>query len=517
MLPGVTTTARRRTWSSLAAVAVVLVVVAGCGGPAPTPTPQPSAVAASPSASGTTPRPSGTPLTWTDCGAPLQCATLSVPLDYGGGGPAVAHISLIRLPATDRARRIGSLVTNPGGPGGSGVDFVRQDATSIFPAAIRERFDIVGFDPRGVGLSTPVRCEADLETYLAADPDPVTTAQWAALEAVDRAFATACGANAGPLLGDVSTVSAARDLDFVRAALGDATLTYVGYSYGTFLGATYAGLFPDHIRALVLDAAVDPALDLVGRLRGQAASFEGALDRFLASCAANPSCDFYESGASGRAFDRLIAGLDRQPLPAPLVGGGRAATAGEAWSAILGALYSPGFGWPYLAQALGLAARGDGSLLLETADALNGRKPDGEYSNEVEANSAIDCADEPAPTDPAAYMTLAQQLVKTAPRVGRVLAATGLTCAFWPVHPAAAPAPITAAGAPPIVVIGGTGDPATPYAWSVALAKELSSGILLTRTGEGHGSYGFGTPCIDAPVDAYLLDLAAPAKGTVCK
>jgi len=517
MLPGVKSMARRRSWSRLAAVPVILAVIAGCASPAPPPTLQPSAVAGSPSASGATPGPSSVPLAWTDCGAPFECATLSVPLDYATGGAAVAHISLIRLPASDHARRIGSLVTNPGGPGGSGVDFVRADATQIFPAAVRERFDIVGFDPRGVGLSTPVRCDADLEAYLSADPDPVTAAQWTALATADRAFATACGANAGPLLGDVSTVAAARDLDRLRAALGDAKLTYVGYSYGTFLGATYAGLFPDHVRALVLDAAVDPALDLLGRLRGQAASFEGALDRFLASCAANPSCDFYEGGASGRAFDRLIAGLVRKPLPAPLVGGGRAATAGMAWNAILGALYSPGFGWPYLARALGLAAQGDGSLLLATADALNGRKPDGEYSNEVEANSAINCVDEPAPTDPAAYMTLAQQLVRTAPRVGRVLAATGLTCAFWPVHPTAAPASIKAAGAPPIVVIGGTGDPATPYAWSVALAQELSSGVLLTRTGEGHGSYGFGTPCIDTPVDAYLLDLTAPVKGTVCK
>ena len=180
-----------------------------------------------------------------------------------------------------------------------------------------------------------------------------------------------------------------------------------------------------------------------------------------------------------------------------------------------------GSGWPderlVSGAALGLAARGDGSLLLATADALNGRKPDGEYSNEVEANSAINCLDEPAPTDPAAYMTLAQQLVKVAPRVGRVIAASGLTCAFWPDRSRATPAPIAAAGAPPILVIGGTGDPATPYAWSQALARELSTGVLLTRTGEGHGSYGLGTPCIDALVDAYLLDLKAPARGTVCK
>ncbi len=517
MLDPVMAIARWRSWRRPVAGALALAVTAGCASPAPTPTPLPSAVAPSPSSSAPAPRPSSGPLAWTDCGAPFECATLSVPLDYAAGGPSIAHISLIRLPASDHAQRIGSLVTNPGGPGGSGVDFVRQDAVTIFPAAVRDRFDIVGFDPRGVGLSTPVRCEADLEAYLSADPDPVTATQWAALGAADRAFATACGAAAGPLLGEVSTVSAARDLDLLRAALGDATLTYVGYSYGTFLGATYAGLFADRIRALVLDAAVDPALDLVGRLRGQASSFEGALDRFLAWCSADPRCDFYEGGASARAFDRLMAGLDRKPLPAPLVGGGRTATAGSAWSAILGALYSPGFGWPYLARALGLAAQGDGSLLLATADALNGRKPDGEYSNEVEANSAINCADEPAPTDPAAYMTLAQQLVKAAPRVGRVLAASGLTCAFWRVRPTATPAPVRAAGAPPIVVIGGTGDPATPYAWSVALAKELSSGVLLTRTGEGHGSYGLGTPCIDGLVDAYLLDLTVPAGSTVCK
>ncbi len=516
MLARMSGVAQRRSGSRLAIIIVAVGLVAGCGSPAPTPTRRSLPPLASPTA-GPTHGPPSVPLTWTDCGAPFVCATLSVPLDYAAASAGTARVSLIRLPASDSAQRIGSLVTNPGGPGGSGVDFVRQDAMTIFPAAIRERFDIVGFDPRGVGLSTPVRCQADLEPYLSADPDPVTAAQWSALTAVDRTFATACGAGAGPLLSDVSTVSAARDLDLLRAALGDHALTYVGYSYGTFLGATYAGLFPDHIRALVLDAAVDPALDLVGRLRGQAVSFEGALDRFLAWCASDPQCDFHEGGASARVFDQLMAGLTRKPLAAPLVGGGRTATAGSAWSAILGALYSPGYGWPYLASALGLAARGDGSLLLSTADALNGRKPDGEYSNEIEANRAIDCLDEPSPTDPAAYMTLAQQLVKVAPRVGRVLAASGLTCAFWPIRSRATPGPIAGDGAPPILVIGGTGDPATPYAWSQALARELSSGVLLTRTGEGHGSYGLGTPCIDAPVNAYLLDLKAPAAGTVCK
>ncbi|HTS15282.1 MAG TPA: alpha/beta hydrolase, partial [Candidatus Sulfotelmatobacter sp.] len=482
----------------------------------PAPTATPTLVAPGPTASLPTPWPTYRPLTWTDCGAPFECATLDVPLDYAAQGTGTARLSLIRLPASDAAARIGSLVTNPGGPGASGVDFVRQDAQAVFPAAVRERFDIVGFDPRGVGLSTPVRCQADLEAYLSTDPDPVTSAQWASLEAADKAFAAACDTGAGPLLSDVSTVSAAKDLDLIRAALGDPGLTYVGYSYGTFLGATYAGLFPDHIRALVLDAAVDPALDLLGRLRGQAASFEGALDRFLAWCAHTTSCAFHEGGASAKVFDRLMAGLDRAPLAAPLVGGGRTATAGDAWNAILGALYTPSLGWPYLATALELAAHGDGSYFLATADALNGRKPDGEYSNEVEANNAINCLDEPSPTDPAAFQALAQQLITVAPRVGRVLATAGLTCAYWPVRSRATPAPIRAAGAPPIVVIGGTGDPATPYAWSVTLARDLSSGVLLTRTGEGHGSYGLGTPCIDQAVDAYLLDLTVPATGTTC-
>ena len=180
MLHGVTATMRRPSWRRLAVGSVILAVLAGCGAPAPTP--RPSTAAASPSGGTTTPGPSVAPLSWTDCGAPFECATLTVPLDYAAAGPGIAHLSLIKLPATDQARRIGSLVTNPGGPGGSGVDFVRADATAIFPAAIRERFDIVGFDPRGVGLSTPVRCGADMEAYLSVDPDPVTTAQWTALD-----------------------------------------------------------------------------------------------------------------------------------------------------------------------------------------------------------------------------------------------------------------------------------------------------------------------------------------------
>ncbi len=489
----------------------MLLALVGCAASAPSPQPSSSLASSPPTPSATAPR-----LTWSDCGDGLECTTLAVPRDYGAPAGPQLNLSVIRLRATDTAQRIGALVTNPGGPGASGVDFVREGATQVFSAALRARFDIVGFDPRGVGLSTPVRCQADLPGFLGADPDPRTAAQRQGLLAADRAFAEACGRNAGELLAAVTTENAARDLERLRAALGDERLTYVGFSYGTFLGAAYAAAFPQHVRALVLDAAVDPSLDLAGRLAGQAASFEGALDRFLADCARRPACTFHQGGRPAQAFERIVAGLQRAPLPAIAVGGGRTATESSAWTAILGALYTPGFGWPYLAEALQLAAQGDGSLLLAASDALEGRKPDGEYTNLVEANTAIDCADEPGPSDPAAFDRLAAQLAAPAPRVGRVLAYSGLICATWPVRSMRRPARLAIGGLPPVVVVGATGDPATPYAWAVSLAKQLGSGVLLTRRGEGHTSYGRGDTCIDGAVDAYLLRLAPPKAGTVC-
>lgn len=509
----------QRDHRRLALLLVVGLVASSCGGHAATPSPAPSstpAPSASPSAPATpSPTPSPELLTWTDCGGGFECASLVVPLDYAQPAGPGLRLSLIRAVATDPAARIGSLVVNPGGPGASGVDFVRANA-AMFPAAIRRQFDIVGFDPRGVGLSTPVLCQGDLGAFVSADADPQTAAAIRQVEQTDQAFSTACAQNAGALLPYVTTENVAQDLDQIRAALGEVRLTYLGYSYGTFIGELYAQRFPTHIRALVLDAVVDPALDLEGRLTGQAQGFEGALDRFLADCARRSSCLFHEGGHSAAVFDRIMAGLAKAPLPTGAGNGGRTVSEGLAWEAILGALYTPAFGWPYLAATLALAAQGDGVGFLAAADSVTGRKPDGEYDNEVEAQVATNCADEPGPSDPAAYLALADKLQKAAPRVGRVVALTGLICASWPVRSSRVPAPVTAPGAPPILLVSSTGDPATPHTWAVTVAKQLRSAVLLTRNGEGHGSYALGDTCIDGAVDRYLVSLTTPAAGTTC-
>jgi pimeloyl-ACP methyl ester carboxylesterase len=507
----------------VALLLVALLAACGARGPEPTGT---TGASRSPAAAGPPSvvpgdaatgllSPTPTPLAWTDCGGGFECARLEVPRDHADpSGPSLS-LALVRLRASNANSRIGSLVVHPGGPGGSGVDFVRSTAAA-FPAEVRARFDIVGFDPRGVGLSSPVLCHGDLAAFAGADADPRNAAELAQVAAIDADFARACGANAGPLLPYLTTDQGAQDLDAIRAALGDTTISYLGFSYGTFIGELYAARYPQRIRAMVLDAVVDPSLDLEGRLTGQAAGFEGALDRFLADCARRVSCVFHEGGASAAAFDQLMAGLDSRPLPTGPSGGNRLVGPGLAWEAILGALYTPRFGWPYLAATLALASRGNGLGFLAAADAATGRKPDGEYTNELEAQVATNCADLPAPSDPAAYARLADRLATSDPRVGRVVAMTGLACAAWPVRSGQQPAPVAAEGAPSILLVGATGDPATPYAWAKAVHNQLASSILLTRDGEGHASYLLGNRCVDGAVDAYLLDRRTPPEGTTC-
>ncbi len=440
-----------------------------------------------------------------------------MPLDYADPGGRSINIALIRLPATEQANRIGSLLTNPGGPGASGVDFVRQNAEQIFSADLRDHFDIVGFDPRGVGDSTAVVCvdDATMDKLNDLDPSPDTPAEQKALIDAARQFDAACQANSSDLLPHMSTADAARDMDLIRAAVGDPKMTYLGFSYGTFLGATYAGLFPDHVRAFVLDGALDPTLTFDQRNETQAVSFAQTFNRFLEFCASDKTCQFRNGGKPGPAFDALMARIDKTPLPATAIGDPRTVGPGLAFTGMLAALYSRST-WDILGQGLALAQKGDGSILLLLADSYNERQPDGSYHNVSAANNAVNCLDYVAPTDPAAYQAQAPELEKEAPRFGEVVAYSGLTCAFWPVHPTSDPGVITAAGAPPIVVVGTTGDPATPYDWAVKLAGQLRSGVLLTREGEGHTAYGT-SDCINSAVDTYLIDLTVPANGTTCK
>jgi pimeloyl-ACP methyl ester carboxylesterase len=516
-----------RANKGLAALAITLLVSA-CSPTVPSPStsvaPSPADVTAPPSgAPSQAPGPSRTPgpiavapARWSDCGNGFQCADIRVPKDYAAPSDGYFNVAILKLPATDPKSRIGSLVVNPGGPGASGVEFVRDGAAAeVFPAALRKHFDIVGFDPRGVNTSTAVRCIDNLDGRAEIDPSPDTAAELKALVADARAYAAACAKRNQATLAYLSTDAVARDLDAIRSAIGDKQLTYLGFSYGTLIGSTYAELFPDHIRAMALDGAIDPALDLEKFRSGQAKGFEGALTAFLDDCAARTACAFHENGRTVQAFNALMASIETKPLPALRINDPRRVGPGIAWYAVLAALYSKD-AWPTLAASLALAKAGDGSLMLLIADPYRGRKANGSYSNAQDAYTANTCLDFAAPTDVATYTKWAAGLKATAPHFAKMVAYNDLACAFWPVPAERTPGPVSAAGAPPIVVVGTTGDPATPYPWAVALAKELDSGVLITRTGEGHTGFEAST-CVQRSVDQYLVDLTVPRKGLTCR
>jgi len=503
---------------------MVILVVSGCGlitGPTKKPTTS-TVPAASPSASAD---PSGAPVeggaeptlppvgkaVWTDCGKGFQCSTIKVPRDYHDLTQGMLDLSLIRLPATDRKSRIGSLVVNPGGPGASGVDLVR-DSSKAFSADLRKRFDLVGFDPRGVNSSSAVRCIDNLDIQADLDPSPDDTDELDALVSEAHAYADACAQRNERLLPYLSTDAVVDDLDRIREALGDEQLTYFGFSYGTLIGSMYADRYPDHIRALVLDGAVDPSVSELDFRRQQAKAFEAELQRFFAWCSSHKNCAFYEGGHTERAYDKLMAQIEKKPLRILRFAGRRRVGPGLAFSATLGSMYNRS-AWPSLALALKWAKKGDGRLIVAISDPFRGRKPDGGYSNQSDAYFSNTCLDFPV-KDLAAYRALDKELRKIAPHF-RAAAYNDLPCLYWPVPPERTPAPAKGIGAPPIVVVGSTGDPATPYAWAKALAKQLESGVLITRRGDGHTAYAVSS-CIAKAVDAYLLSLKVPKDGLVC-
>jgi pimeloyl-ACP methyl ester carboxylesterase len=506
-----------------ALVGAFALIVAACGGPGPVPaTPPPStgptssqvpgssaAAAASP---GNVQQAAVAPIAWSDCGAGFQCGALTVPLDYAKPDGASLRVSVIRLPASDRSARIGSLVIEPGGPGESGTDFARSAAKSLFSDEIRSHFDIVGFDPRGVNESSPIRCSDDLDHFLAVDQTPDTAQEVSALLAGEKAFVEGCQRRNADVLAHVGTDDVVRDLDRLRQALADAKLDYLGFSYGTLIGALYAQAYPDHIRSMVLDGAMDPSLDLAAIGAGQAAGFEADLRDFLAWCARNTGCAFRHKGKPGPAFEALMRRIESKPLPAASIGSERLVGPTYAWEAVAGAMYDTS-SWPLLAVSLAAAERGDGSDLLLLSDPLSGRKPDGGYSNLVDSNLAITCLDFPAPRNPAPYEAEARAWAKTAPHFGALIAYGDIGCAYWPVAPLRRPAPVSAPTAPPILIVGSTRDPATPYPWAVALSHQLTSSVLLTRVGDGHTGYA-ASECVAQAADAYLIGLTIPHDRT---
>ena len=507
----------RRTATLLLAA---VVMVAGCSagegfvgaGSAPTaaPTTAPPTTALR-SAGTSTPPPAAATLTWTACGQ-LECATLAVPLDHSQPAGRKIEIALSRRRATDQKRRIGSLLVNPGGPGVSGVEKLSFIVGRV-SAEVRARFDVIGFDPRGTGSSSPVRCLAapELDKYFAADAVPDDAAEKAALVQVVQRFTAGCQKLSGDLLPHVGTEDAARDMDLIRSAVGDEKLTYLGFSYGTSLGATYAELFPTRVRALVLDGGVDPSLDTLGLNRVQGEGFDRAFEAFAADCRGRPACEWKPAGgASKQAFLALSARVDASPLP----GGSRRAGPSELFLGVAAFLYSRQ-SWGDLAKTLAQAETGNGTFVLSGFDSLVGRNRNGTYKNEQEANAAINCIDNPAPKDVAAYERAAADVARTAPAFGPAIVWSGLVCGLWPVPAKGKAEPLNAPGSPPILVIGTTNDPATPFSWSEALAKQLPQGRLLRHEGEGHTAYGEDS-CTTKITDVYLLTLALPGGRLSC-
>ncbi|WP_456845805.1 alpha/beta hydrolase [Cellulomonas sp. P5_C6] len=515
--------ARDRRHRLVALLAVAAVLLAGCVAPknqAAGPTPGATSEAPTAEATGDLSRYYGQQLEWTTC-PEGECATAQVPLDYADpAGPSIG-LALARSKATG-GEPLGSLLLNPGGPGASGVDFLAQatgtdQVKGLVSADVQRQYDLVAFDPRGVQRSSPVQCVdgPELDTIIATDHDYSTDA--GIQDAIDTyaGLGAACLQNTGPVLGHIDTISAARDLDVLRAALGDDKLAYLGFSYGTRLGATYAALFPEKVGRLVLDGALPPDLTSFEASEGQAVGFESALRAYITDCQAGPDCPL--TGSVDHGLTQVHDLLDRarvNPLP---TGTDRELTAMLAFYGIALPLYSKSF-WPYLTQALTEALKQNtGSTLLLLADQYSDRSEDGTYTtNSVVAFDAINCLDPRASAD---FDTMRQEAAKieaAAPTVGAFFTFGGTMCAQWPVPEVGGLDSYAAEGAPPIVVVGTTNDPATPYAWAEQLASLLSSGVLLTYQGEGHTAYGSSNACIANAVDAYLLSGTVPAEGTRC-
>ena len=477
-------------------------VLAGCGllpgASEPVPVPTPSTTSAPPETLADyyaqAPR-------WVNCGV-AECATIEVPLDYDDPAGGRIELAITRVPAT--GERLGSLFINPGGPGGSAVAYAKA-ADSVIGPQLREHFDLVGVDPRGVGLSSPIECLTDdqLDELAAYEATPDSPSEERALVALTRTPAVGCAGNSPGLLAHVGTVDSARDLDIARAVVGDATLTYLGKSYGTLLGATYAELFPTRVGRMVLDGALPGGLSAEEVSRGQAIAFDRVLAEFIADCLTQDDCplsgDVDAAGAQLRAW---LDDLDESPLAA----GGRELTGALASYAILTNLYVPDYDFPRLREALALALQDQApSALLDLLDSRISRGPDGRYlDNSSEAFYAVTCLDRPYEGTLDDVERLAAEWGTVAPTFGPGLAWGLLTCRDWPAR-AEQVRQTRGEGAPPILVVSTRGDSATPFAWGVQLAEDLASGRLLAYEGDGHTAYLNGSACVDDAVEAYLV------------
>jgi pimeloyl-ACP methyl ester carboxylesterase len=482
-----------------------------------------------PSATTTPAEPDVAEIEWTDCttqiaqliaGQPgsdraltFECGRTEVPISYDEPAGATLPLFLVRAVLGTQTDRIGSLMVNPGGPGASGADTAIGLALTL-PDEVLQRFDIVGFDPRGVGLSTPVECiPTDLkDRMIAAEPRPVSDEQFDEVFALADEVADVCAEEYGDALGTFNTVDTARDMDRLREALGDEQLTYLGYSYGTTLGSTYAELFPDRVRALVLDAAVDPDVDPVAKAEASAAAFESGFDVYGRNCKTLiAGCPL---GENPRGWvEAVLAAAEAEPIASSEEGETRRATPGVVMTAVTAALYDTE-SWPQLTQALVAAREGDSAGLFSLADGYTERLDDDTFSNLLDANIAINCADTEESFEQAEIRDLAAEWNAEYPLFGAGSAVSLYTCTAWQSERTPLPER-DAEGSDPILVVGNTGDPVTPLAGAEDMAEQLDSGVLLVWQGNGHTAYP-KSDCITTAVNAYLIELTPPNDGLTC-
>ncbi len=458
-------------------------------------------------------------LKWESCGDQLQCSTATAPMNWSSPADDSIELALIRSVASGESS--GSLLVNPGGPGASGYDFVRDSLDYAVSDRLRASFDVVGFDPRGVNRSSAVSCydkPSELDTYLFGLPkttQPAGSPEWLAeSDAENAAFGQACLTHTGDLLQFVDTVSAARDLDLLRAILGDEKLNYLGYSYGTLLGATYADLYPEKTGRLVLDGALDPATTDFDVTSVQAQGFESAFRAYLADCATGEACPF--TGTVDESMTKVRALLDALDVSPLRASDGRQLGSSSMFTAIILPLYSQD-NWPYLNDLFTSVLAGDADFAFQLADSYYSRTEDGTYTdNSTEAFLAINCLDYQQTSTDASLAAEAAELARLAPVFGPSMSYGGTSCAKWPFPSTRVREPIAAEGSAPILVVGTTNDPATPYVWAQSLADQLQNGALVTYNGEGHTAYNKSNSCVNDAVDDYFLKGTVPTTDPQC-
>jgi pimeloyl-ACP methyl ester carboxylesterase len=513
---------KARVLVAVVAAATMAVGLSGCsvltgGDDHPAATPLPAASRTPPPGSEALASFYGQTLKWKGCGVG-ECAGLSVPMDYAKPEGEAISVQVVRMRASKKSQRMGSLVVNPGGPGASGIDYARA-ADFIVGKPVRQRFDIVGFDPRGVQRSSPVDCLTDeeMDDFLAQDPTPDDPAEVQTFLGSMKVLGDGCLTRTGPLLGHISTEDTAKDMDILRSALGEAKLNYLGKSYGTQLGAVYAGLFPQLVGRFVLDGVLPPDLTWEESAVGQAEGFERAAHAWAQDCVDQGQCPLGDTESEVMSgLGDLLKRLDTTPVP---MHDGRESELTEGWATVgvAQAMYDQG-SWASLTDALGrVVTKDDGTELMKLADQYARRDPSGKYTeNLLEAFYAISCLDNPGSADPAHYEDIVAKASVKAPVFGPALAWGAATCAHWPVKEGQGPHKISAEGSGPIVVIGTTRDPATPYEWAVRERDQLANARLLTYDGDGHTAYTRSNDCIDEAVDDYYTSGKVPADNTQC-